>query len=234
MNTETVKLGTLEARVQKKMAEFLELPAVKDGLAYVQRGLEGRYPQLAQQSKLVLPYHNVEHAKDVLHEALLFALYDGNVSNKEMELLALAAVYHDAGFTNGEPAGHEERSAGLVAQQLPQYGYGAEEVRRIQTAILAGPNKELRDKEILSAYLIDADTSNFGREDFFEKMHAVFKENMLLGLIPEDTPETRKEAYLKLFAWMPHSEWKTGAAWELRSEKHKENIQKLKQMIEEL
>lgn len=220
--------------VQKKVAESLELPAIKEGLVYIQNGLEEQWPSLAERWELVLPYHNIAHAKDTLHEALLFALPDNKLTKKELELLAVAAVYHDAGFINGGQESNGERSVQIIAERLPRYKYTEDKIKRIRATILAGPNKKLRTQEALGGYLVDADVSNFGRDDFFKKSEDVFQEYLAMGELPEDTPQTRKEFYINLYTWMPKYEWQTKTARELRSEKHKENAQKLKKLIDEI
>src|SRR3989344_6406404 len=154
--------------VVRKEAEVLILPVIQEGLLYIKDGLKKAYPELAEKFPKVLPYHNVAHAKDVLHEALLFALTDGTLSGHELELLAITAVYHDSGVVGGY-AGHEARSAKIVGEFMKRHGYSETDIVRVQTAILAGPNKELRSKEPIITYLIDADLSNFGRKDFFDK-----------------------------------------------------------------
>ena len=88
----------IEGTVREKEEALLKLPLIQEGLLYIQEGLKKAYPKLAEENEEVLPYHNVRHAKDVLCEALLFALTEGKLSDHELELLAVAAIYHDAGY----------------------------------------------------------------------------------------------------------------------------------------
>ncbi len=74
--------------------------------------LEGKMPKLQ--------YHNIDHIYDVLNAAVMIAENE-KVSEDEIKLLRLAALYHDAGFIHS-PKNHEEKGAEMAKEMLPDFG----------------------------------------------------------------------------------------------------------------
>jgi predicted metal-dependent HD superfamily phosphohydrolase len=177
-------------------------PVVQVALARLQRELS---PDLR--------YHTAAHTDDVLHEALLFGQHDC-LSIRETELLAIAAAYHDLGFIDRRTE-NEGLGAELAVQAMERAGgYTPTEVHAVRVAILdtkvqmlpQGPRQISTSR--LSNYLLDADVSNLGRDDFFEKADLVRQE---LG-IPDRTQFLKG---LKVF--LAAHEWYSPAAHALRS-----------------
>lgn len=174
-----------------------------------------------------LKYHVPSHSEDVFGEVILFATTD-NLKPREIELLSIGAAYHDTGFIE---AGKENESIGaqMAVQALKNAGgFSDAEIKAVETMIL---DTQLRvtdngPKQIpsspLSNYLLDADVSNLGRDDFFEKVELVRQEvgvpskSLFLGGV------------LKL---MKAHTWYSPAAQKLRSAKKEENLQTLLKMI---
>src|SRR3989344_4296595 len=69
--------------------------------------LKEGFSRLEKELPKNLKYHNVDHARDVLHDAILFYIYDGKSSEIEIMLLGIAAVYHDSGFIEKFSANEE-------------------------------------------------------------------------------------------------------------------------------
>ena len=134
--------------------------------------------QLGEGLSPALVYHSRGHTEDVLEQVLLFASTDG-LTLRECELLAVAAAFHDYGFlvrnTENEILGAEA----CEREMLNHGGFSPEEQKAVMTAILdtqvkmtpEGPRQVSTSK--FSDYLLDADVSNLGREDFFEKAELV-------------------------------------------------------------
>jgi uncharacterized protein len=129
---------------------------------------------LRSQLPTTLLYHAYEHTEDVLREAVQLASSDG-LSNRDIELVAVAAAWHDVGFiwqsNNNEP---------IAADAVRRYlsgttHYTPKEIDLIAQMILdtalisAGDSYKQVATRPLSCYLLDADLANFGRDDFFDK-----------------------------------------------------------------
>lgn len=198
------------------LATFNEKPIIKSAFALLREKL----PK-------TLHYHNLEHSQEVLSEILLFAVED-KIDDRSLELLAIAAAYHDSGFIMS--AKENEALGARYAEQAMQKegGYSDVERRKVMTMILdtqlqftpEGPKQTPTIP--LSCYLCDADVSNLGRDDFFTKAELVRLE---AGSPPQ------KEFYTGVLAFLSCHEWFTPAAVRLRGPKRDSNLEELKRKI---
>lgn len=173
-----------------------------------------------------LVFHSYSHTEEVIKEALLFALYDG-ISTRERELLTFAAAFHDAGFLlqrdDHESSGAEFARIALRAEGMCTHSEinivteAIHDTRLVQTE--SGP-KQL-PRSLLSRYLADADTSNFGRKDFFEKVELARKE------FGDDTAEYLDRTHKLLLC----HQWYTNAARDLREQQKTANLEQLRTML---
>lgn len=136
-----------------------------------------------------LPYHGGSHTWKVLKDALAFAIAD-DCSPREILLVAIAAVFHDIGYVErnkqNEPIGAAyARNAMEVYSKMSLRGehFTANEVDIVEQMILDTALKFDGDglhppkpTIPLSQYLLDADLSNFGRQEFFTDTVNVFQE----------------------------------------------------------
>lgn len=134
-----------------------------------------------------LLYHTYEHTLDVLKSTLNYAAED-RVNPRDMELLAIAAVYHDSGFLD-QAHDNENLGAERAALAMKTLGsYSDSEISLVKNLILdtivkASPNGPMQIPTTeLSKYLLDGDMTNLGREDFFEKGALLQQE---LGMLSE-------------------------------------------------
>ena len=205
----------LEAEVIEKLEDFKSKKIISDILNQLKSGL----------SK-TLYYHNFAHAEDVLHEALLFAIHD-KLSDREIELLAIAVAYHDSGFLQTADE-HEAIGAKFATEAMrADGGYSREEIDLVHQMIL--DTKVMRDANgirlpptsDLSRYLLDADLSNLGRVDFFERL-----ELMRLELGSREPSFLRSTLHL-----IGSHEWYTDAARKLREKQRRKNLRNLRAWI---
>ena len=162
-------------------------------------------------------YHLPSHTEDVMHEALLFGIEDG-LSRRELELLVIAAAFHDTGYidsrTENEPYGAERAKTTLQNSDE----YTKDEIEQVVTMILdtrvskdSGRPRQIPTTN-LSRYLCDADMSNLGREDFLEKAKLLEKE------------KGGKEDLLSLEKLLKGHTWHCSAAKRLRGKGLEENL----------
>jgi predicted metal-dependent HD superfamily phosphohydrolase len=152
-----------EAEIQRARQQAGRHPVVQAALAI-----------LARELPTDLKYHTLAHTEDVLREAILFGVMD-HLPPRQLELLAVAAACHDLGFITSSGA-NEPIGAAFAREQMTRFGgYSPDEILLVERMILdtalvetpEGP-RQLPSTD-LSRYLLDADLSNFGRDDFFER-----------------------------------------------------------------
>jgi predicted metal-dependent HD superfamily phosphohydrolase len=109
-------------------------------------------------------YHNIEHVKNVV--ALVEEIGENSgVNNEEIEILKIAAWFHDIGHLEIWE-GHEEKSAAFAREYLLAENYPVEKINKITGCILATtvPHKP---KSYLEEIICDADIAHVGSESFF-------------------------------------------------------------------
>ncbi len=172
-------------------------------------------------------YHSYEHTEDVLSEVVRFALIDG-LSDREIELLGIAAAFHDIGFLTSrvcnEGIGAQEARTAMTGSGA----YTEDEITLVSqmildTALLQTPNGPQRACSTpLSSYLLDADLSTLGRDDFFSKGELLRQE------FGQDQDSFRQSSLVLLNS---HT-WLTEAARSLRQAKKDENVAALREMLQ--
>lgn len=169
-------------------------------------------------------YHVPAHTDDVIHEVLLFANTDG-LSVEDRELLVIAAAFHDLGFLDRARENEALGAKYAVEAMHTDSTFSQQQIELVETMILdtelrmtsEGP-KQIATTE-LSKYLCDADVSNLGRDDFFEKAELVRKE---IGIPDQPT-------FLSgLMKFLEAHEWYSNAAQALRGKKKMENLELLR------
>lgn len=118
-------------------------------------------------------YHNHEHTLYVTEKAIEIGRHEA-CTEKELELLSLAALWHDTGYImiyNN----HEEESCRLARQYLTEYGYSATEIEEVCGMIMATKMPQL-PKTKLEGILADADLEYLGTSGFKTKADRLFKE----------------------------------------------------------
>lgn len=202
---------------QKEIRRVLRLPLVSHILDELRARLSDG-----------LKYHSVQHTESVLSEAVYFAVSDG-LPERQIDLLGIAAAYHDAGFLT-RPNDNEEIAAEMVRTAMEKSNdFSSEEIELVAHMILDttltdnGAEYENRPSSELSKYLLDADLSNLGRDDFFEKVGQLDEE---LG----GDPATRLRNTCEL---LKNHRWLTPAAQRLREKRKLENLAHVERLIAE-
>jgi uncharacterized protein len=118
-------------------------------------------------------YHNPEHTLYVIEKALEIGKHEG-CTNKELDFIGLAALWHDTGYIKTYQD-HEEESCRLARHFLPEYGYSEEYINGICDMIMVTKIPQM-PKNKLEEILADADLEYLGTADFSLKSDALFKE----------------------------------------------------------
>lgn len=120
-----------------------------------------------------LKYHSVEHTRHVLEKVIHIAGKEV-VSEKELLLLKVAALYHDTGFII-QRENHEALGCEMATRELPEFGFTPDDVKMICGMILATKIPQ-RPKNRLQEILADADLEYLGTEKFDDFSNKLYHE----------------------------------------------------------
>lgn len=212
----------LREKVEIAFAEALKMPEVAEALEILD-GLPRN-----------LRYHDKGHTLDVIKETILFALADG-AGEETMKQQVIAAAWHDVGYIKqyeqNEPVAVDLFKQSKAFQNIPEEERNEIVADIMDTQLIMQEGEPyLLQQQSKFGYLLDADVSNFGREDYFEKRLKVAEE---LGIDLSD-PEIKKKFFAFALALLKNHEWKTGVARSLRQVQKEINLKQLEEEYQNL
>lgn len=130
-------------------------------------------------------YHNYQHVRDVVDASRRLGQLH-QLPYEEMELLELAAWFHDTGFSEGAE-GHEVRSARNAARFLEKQMVSPERIRKVEALIMATQPASVPG-ELLEELIRDADLSHLGSELYWDRSSRVRQELLMTrqNFMPEE------------------------------------------------
>ncbi|KAF0151896.1 MAG: metal dependent phosphohydrolase [Ignavibacteria bacterium] len=108
-------------------------------------------------------YHSIEHTKEVVNAAIEIAKGE-SVSEEDIEIVTLAAWFHDLGYVE-KTAGHEEISAMFASNFLLNQNYDESKIEKVVGCIMATKVPQ-RPKNHLEKIMCDADLNHLGKKSF--------------------------------------------------------------------
>jgi predicted metal-dependent HD superfamily phosphohydrolase len=108
-------------------------------------------------------YHNLEHTLEVVEAANEIGKHSG-LSESDMEILLLAAWFHDIGIPNSYN-NHEEKSAAIAKDFLEKNNYPADKISKVTDLILITKMPQ-NPKNLIEEVICDADISHIGKKGF--------------------------------------------------------------------
>lgn len=122
-----------------------------------------------------LPFHSIEHTKEVYNYTKTIAQYE-EVFGSDLEPILIAALFHDTGMAETY-ADHEEQSAQYAREYLTQKNYPEDKIKIVINCILATklPQKPMTQAEKI---ICDADLYHLGIESYIfrnERLRAEWK-----------------------------------------------------------
>jgi uncharacterized protein len=130
----------------------------------------------------VLPYHGLHHTIDVWRATKRLAQEEG-LSDEELLLVELAALFHDSGFII-HPEGHEQHGCQVARDVLPGLGITDEQIETICTLIM-GTVIPQKPEGRMGHVICDADLDYLGRDDFYEIGNTLFIEMQANGKVKD-------------------------------------------------
>jgi uncharacterized protein len=140
-------------------------------------------------------YHNPEHTLYVQEKTLEIGRNEG-CSEHELNLLDIAALWHDTGYTRIYK-NHEEQSCQLARHYLPEYGISSADIDTICSIIMATKIPQ-SPKNKLEEIIADADLEYLGTETFENKSQDLFHE--LYSLNPSLTKDKWNEMQISFIS----------------------------------
>ena len=128
---------------------------------------------IAEQVHENFAYHNIQHTLDVVAAAQELGKAH-NLHSKELEILLLAAWFHDTGYDKG-PIDHEQRSAHYAKEFLSKHNFDESDIKAIQECILATKMPQ-SPKNLLQQIICDSDMSHLGKKIYWERCGRIRQE----------------------------------------------------------
>ena len=124
-------------------------------------------------------YHNFTHTERVLR-SLREIIENSKVSKSDSEILELAVLFHDTGYTKTRE-GHEEESVKIATAFFKENDVDDKTIEAINECIIATKFEDSPDTE-LGKIIRDADSSHFGKKYFSEASEFLRKELEIQGV----------------------------------------------------
>lgn len=171
-----------------------------------------------------LYYHSVHHTRDgVMPAAIRYARRSG-VNHSDVELLTVAAAFHDVGFIY-RIEGHELAGARVAAQTLPDFGFDSCQIEQVIGMILATRLPQT-PFNLLEEILADADLDVLGREDYFVRNNLLRRELAAHGRTVSD-----EEWHLEQIEFLKNHVYFTDSARKLRQPGKERNIAEIERQL---
>jgi len=123
-------------------------------------------------------FHSIDHTREVVEAADLMA-GQLELPDEDKLTLLLAAWFHDAGYSAGQPKRHEEVSRDIATEFLTRKSIPQEAIDKVSNAIMATKWPQ-SPTNLVEQILCDADLFHLGSSQFSEKNKLLRKEINLL------------------------------------------------------
>lgn len=138
--------------------------------AYVEKHFEERIPD-------EYVYHDLLHTKYVV-EATMEIAEGYELTEKEQEIIQLAAWFHDSGYDEGGKE-HESRGSDYATEFLQSLDYPEADIDKVSKCILATKWPQYPD-DLLEEIVCDADLSHLGNAWYWDRCGKVRQELFLI------------------------------------------------------
>ncbi len=130
-----------------------------------------------------LTYHGLHHTCNVLKASLKIGNAQ-NLSERDIKLLRIAVLYHDAGFISTYKD-HEEKGCEMAIKYLPSYDFSSIEIQIICRMIRATKIPQSAVTR-LEKIICDADLDYLGGKDFYTISSMLYTELKMYNNIRDE------------------------------------------------
>lgn len=170
-----------------------------------------------------LSYHNTRHTLYVLRKSEDIARKEG-VSEANILLIKLAALYHDVGFTQVQK-NHEEKSCEIARKQLKASGYSTKDIEVVCGIIMATKIPQ-NPQNHLEQIVADADLEYLATNRFELMGENLYKE------LKHFNPDLTREEWNKLqVAFISQHNYHTTYCRRYKSFRKKRNLARLQESM---
>lgn len=169
-------------------------------------------------------YHNTKHTLDVFENINTIATFENSEKN-ELEVMQIAALFHDTGFSELY-IGHEKKSKEIAVNFLKQISYPTDKITMVTTCICATQMPQISNTN-LEGIICDADLFHLASPNFFEK-NLLLREEWNAYLNKTFTDE---QWVLLNIDFLTNHRYKTQYGKEFLQPKKMQNINKLKTLF---
>ena len=169
-------------------------------------------------------YHDVRHTLDVIEQSQTIGKLEG-VSLRELEILKIAALFHDTGFLKVR-TGHEQASVDFFQNIGGLNTLTYEECDAITGCIIA-THMPQKPKNQLEQILCDADVDYLGREDF-----SLIAENLFLEMSACGEMSDRITWDNLQIKFMEGHSYHTASNQKRRNDKKEDNLNEVRRRVE--
>lgn len=174
-----------------------------------------------------LYYHQYEHALEVMTRAVYLWIKEW-LSDEEIEILALAWLFHDTWFTI-QYDNNEFIWAKIAENYLKRVLYPKEKRDNVELLIQATDPNYTTPRNIMEKIIKDSDLDNLWRDDFFDKWDKLKMELETIKKIKIKDPDWHHSALDFLWNHKYYTKTQENERWE----KKKKNEELLKSMVKE-
>jgi predicted metal-dependent HD superfamily phosphohydrolase len=136
-------------------------------------------------------YHDLVHTRYVVDQAGIIGKHCG-LSDGELNLVKVAAWFHDSGFVV-RSSGHEEESQKIATEFLSSKGVETDQIERVIRCIKATKMPQDPGEDILARVVCDADMAYLSEEFYIRRTSLLRKE-----WNSESDTKLSKKAYYKI------------------------------------
>ncbi len=182
--------------------------------------------KLLQQLDQTHCYHDLSHTMRVTQAAKRLSEV-ANLTEQEQEILLLATLFHDTGFTEIY-RGHEAASARIAHDFLQKKSYPTDQLQTVLACIKVTERNTAAVSK-LEMLMKDADLSHLGQIDYFDHLTKLRTEwSEVLGEQHSDA-----EWYTLNHQFLKEHQYYSAAARQLYNQQRKANQKRLKTMAKE-
>lgn len=174
-----------------------------------------------------MTYHCLDHTKNVVEAALEIGKNSG-LSEEELEILEVAAWFHDLGYKE-DSRNHEAMGAELAGKFLAERDYPEDHIQKVKSAILATRLPQ-SPRTLIDEVLCDADLTHLARENYEEKSDLLKQEIETLVKMQM----TKKQWMEKNIIFLTQHRYFTAYAQTHFQPRVDENLKKVKKQVKKM
>ena len=172
-------------------------------------------------------FHDFQHVKNVV-EAVKLVGKGCNLNGRELELLQMAAWFHDTGYIKGAE-GHEERSCKYAVDFFSKHNVPDQDLDVITRCIMA-TKLPFKPKDKLEEIMCDSDLSHLGKDIYWDRCGRLRQELLMTRSLYMSEQEWIKFE----LDFMGNHTYFTEAAKELYGKRKTKHIKQLQKQLERL